>query len=121
MSHSPEELKGIAIAGRVSSVLSILGSFAIYWQYKNRFPVADVLWTFAMALDTYLVVFYHFDTQSLRKLEIKYIGVITILSFIPAFVFLFIRDHKGPIYGDETVSTLNRLETKHVLRLTELS
>lgn len=29
MSHSPEELKGIAIAGRVSSVLSILGSFTI--------------------------------------------------------------------------------------------
>lgn len=73
-----------------------------------------------MALDTYLVVFYHFDTQSLRKLEIKYIGVITILSFIPAFVFLFIRDHKGPIYGDETVSTFNQLETTHVLKLIEL-
>lgn len=29
MSHSPGELKGIAIAGRVSSVLSILGSFTI--------------------------------------------------------------------------------------------
>lgn len=68
-----------------------------------RFPVADVLWTFA--LDTYLVVFHHFDTQSLRKLEIKYTAVITTLSFIPAFVFLFIRGHeKGPIYGDETVS-----------------
>lgn len=84
---------------------------------KNRFPVADVLWTFAMALDTYLVVFYHFDTQSLRKLELKYIGIITALSFIPAFVFLFVRDHKGPIYGDETVSILNRLETKHISRL----
>ncbi|CAI7613451.1 unnamed protein product [Penicillium glandicola] len=57
-----------------------------------------------MALDTYLVVFYHFDTQSLRKLEIKYIGVITTLSFIPAFVFLFVPGHeKGPIYGDETI------------------
>ncbi|KAJ5931867.1 hypothetical protein N7516_006356 [Penicillium verrucosum] len=154
MSHSPEELKGIAIAGRVSSVLSILGSFTIIGAFAlsrhfrspihriifinsfynlfdsvatmistsgpaagntsslcqfqgfalQMFPVADVLWTFAMALDTYLVVFYHFDTQSLRKLEIKYISVITILSFIPAFVFLFIRDHKGPIYGDETVN-----------------
>jgi hypothetical protein len=78
---------------------------------KNRFPVADVLWTFAMAMDTYLVVFHHFDTQSLRKLEIKYISVITTLSFIPAFVFLFIRGHtKGPIYGDETVSSLERLK-----------
>lgn len=88
---------------------------------KYRFPVADVLWTFAMALDTYLVVFHHFDTQSLRKLEFKYLGVITILSFIPAFVFLFIRDHeKGAIYGDETVSILNRLEAKYVLRLIKL-
>ncbi|KAJ5529536.1 hypothetical protein N7527_002929 [Penicillium freii] len=153
MSHSPEELKGIAIAGRVSSVLSILGSFTIIGAFAlsrhfrspihriifinsfynlfdsvatmisisgpaagntsslcqfqgfalQMFPVADVLWTFAMALDTYLVVFYHFDTQALRKLETKYIGVITILSFIPAFAFLFIRDHKGPIYGDETI------------------
>lgn len=73
-----------------------------------------------MALDTYLVVFHHFDTQSLRKLELKYISVISILSFIPAFVFLFIRDReKGPIYGDETVSILDRLETA-VFRLTNL-
>jgi hypothetical protein len=71
-----------------------------------------------MALDTYLVVFHHFDTQSLRKLELKYIGVISTLSFIPAFVFLFVRGReKGPIYGDETVSILNKLET-NVYRLT---
>jgi hypothetical protein len=61
-----------------------------------------------MACDTYLVVFYHFDTQALRKLEVKYIGAITILSFIPAFVFLFIdTQEKGPIYGDQTVSISN--------------
>ena len=93
---------------------------AIYWQYKNRVPVADVLWTFAMALDTYLVVFYHFDTQSLRKLELKYIAVISTISFIPAFVFLFVPGHeKGPIYGDETVSILDRIEAD-VFRLTGL-
>ncbi|KAI2727161.1 hypothetical protein CBS147309_3503 [Penicillium roqueforti] len=154
MSYTPEELNRIAIAGRISSVLSILGSFTIIGAFAlsrhfrspihriiffnafynlfdsvatmistsgpaagdtsslcqfqgfalQMFPVADVLWTFAMALDTYLVVFYHFDTLSLRKLEVKYISVITALSFIPAFVFLFIRGHeKGPIYGDETI------------------
>ncbi|KXG46440.1 uncharacterized protein PGRI_052960 [Penicillium griseofulvum] len=154
MSNSPEELKGIAIAGRVSSVLSILGSFTIIGAFSlsrhfrspihriiffnsfynlfdsvatmistsgpaagntsslcrfqgfalQMFPVADVLWTFAMAWDTYLVVFYHFDTQALRKLEVKYIGAITILSFIPAFVFLFIHtQEKGPIYGDQII------------------
>ncbi|KAJ5963588.1 uncharacterized protein N7479_003464 [Penicillium vulpinum] len=154
MSLSREELKGIAIAGRVSSVFSILGSFTIigafYFSQHFRspihriiffnafynlfdsvatvistsgptagdtsslcqfqgfalqmFPVADVFWTFAMALDTYLVVFYHFDTQSLRRLEIKYILIITTLSFTPAFVFLFVHGHeKGPIYGDEAI------------------
>ncbi|KAJ5839020.1 uncharacterized protein N7525_004208 [Penicillium rubens] len=85
-------------AGDTSSLCQFQG-FAL-----QMFPVADVLWTFAMALDTYLVVFHHFDTQSLRKLELKYIGVISTLSFIPAFVFLFIRGReKGPIYGDETI------------------
>lgn len=59
-----------------------------------------------MALDTYLVVFYHFDAHTLHGLEIKYIGAITTVTFIPALVFLFINTpEKGPIYGDEIVST----------------
>lgn len=69
-----------------------------------RFPLADVLWTLAMALDTYLVVFHHFDAHSLHKLELKYIGGITVVTFIPALIFLFIRSpEKGPIYGSETI------------------
>lgn len=72
-----------------------------------RFPLADVLWTLAMALDTYLVVFYHFDAHALHKLEAKYTGVITTLTFIPAFVFLFINTPgRGSIYGSQTVSIL---------------
>lgn len=59
-----------------------------------------------MALDTYLVVFHHFDAHFLQKLEPKYIGGITTLTFIPALVFLFIRsDEKGPVYGSETVGS----------------
>lgn len=57
-----------------------------------------------MALDTYLVVFHHFDAHSLHKLELKYIGGITVVTFIPALIFLFIRSPgKGPIYGSETI------------------
>ncbi|KAJ5929800.1 hypothetical protein N7454_006750 [Penicillium verhagenii] len=57
-----------------------------------------------MALDTYLVVFHHFDAHYLQKLEVKYIGGITTLTFIPALVFLFIRsDEKGSVYGSETI------------------
>lgn len=79
-------------------------------DFRCRFPVADVLWTFAMALDTYLVVFHHFDAHSLQKLEKTYLGVITTLSFIPALVFLFIHTpEKGSLYGSEKVS-LDHLE-----------
>jgi hypothetical protein len=65
-----------------------------------------------MALDTYLVVFHRFDTYSLRKLERYYISLITLLTFIPALVFLFIRTSvKGPIYGSETVIAFYFLKT----------
>ncbi|KAJ5631820.1 uncharacterized protein N7484_011920 [Penicillium longicatenatum] len=84
------------------------GDFSPMCQFQGfalqMFPLADVLWTLAMALDTYLVVFHHYDTHYLQRLEPKYIGGITIVTFIPALVFLFIRsDEKGPVYGSETI------------------
>lgn len=72
---------------------------------ESRFPLADVLWTLAMALDVYLVTFHRFDGRELRKLEIKYTVAFTVLTFIPAFVFLFIRSPtRGPMYGSVIVS-----------------
>ncbi|KAL2815271.1 hypothetical protein BDW59DRAFT_177703 [Aspergillus cavernicola] len=66
----------------------------------QMFPVADVLWTVAMTWDVVLVVFYHYEPRALRRLEKKYLAIITTLSFIPAFVFLFIHNSdKGPLYG----------------------
>lgn len=71
----------------------------------SRFPLADVLWALAMALDVYLAVFHHFDGRALQKLEIMYVVAITVLTFIPALVFLFIRTPaRGPIYGGAIVS-----------------
>lgn len=59
-----------------------------------------------MACDVFLVVFYYYDVDSLRKLEIKYICVITALVSIPAVVFLFIHTtEKGLVYGSVTVSS----------------
>lgn len=64
-----------------------------------------MLWTLATALNVFLVVFWQFDTWMLRRLELVYTGFITLVTFVPAFVFLFIRDEsRGPIYGDEVVS-----------------
>lgn len=71
-----------------------------------RFPIADVLWTLAMAINVYLIVFHSYDIESLRRLEWKYVAGITTVTFIPAFVMLFIRTpDKGPMYGGVTVST----------------
>ncbi|CAK7230557.1 hypothetical protein SBRCBS47491_007624 [Sporothrix bragantina] len=70
----------------------------------QMFPLADVLWTLAMAIDVFLIVFYQYDANALRKLEIKYIGIITGVTFIPAFVFLFVHTaDKGHMYGSVTL------------------
>ncbi|KAJ5935780.1 hypothetical protein N7466_005327 [Penicillium verhagenii] len=154
MTLTAEQISAIGIAGRVTSVLSMLGTITIICAFVfsrhfrspihriiffnafynlfdsiatmisvsgpeagdysplcqfqgfalQMFPLADVFWTLAMAFDTYLVVFHHFDAHYLQKLEVKYIGGITTLTFIPALVFLFIRsDEKGSVYGSETV------------------
>ncbi|PKS08585.1 hypothetical protein jhhlp_004971 [Lomentospora prolificans] len=71
---------------------------------NQMFPVADVLWTLVMAVNVYLIVFRRYDTDSLRRLEWKYLVGISVLTFIPAFVFLFIRsEDKGPMYGSVTL------------------
>ncbi|KAI9930821.1 hypothetical protein ASPWEDRAFT_739296 [Aspergillus wentii DTO 134E9] len=66
----------------------------------QMFPLADVFWTLATALDVFLVVFKQYDAEALRKLEMKYIGIITPLVFIPALTFLFINtEDRGPMYS----------------------
>ncbi|KAJ5621917.1 hypothetical protein N7528_005149 [Penicillium herquei] len=84
------------------------GDYSPICQFQGfalqMFPLCDVLWTLAMAIDTYLVVFHHYDAHSLKKIEYKYISSITIITFIPAIVFLCIRSSsKGPVYGNETI------------------
>lgn len=58
-----------------------------------------------MAIDVFLIVFRRYDSESLKRLEWKYTVAITSITFVPAFVFLFIRtEEKGPLYGSVTVS-----------------
>lgn len=78
----------------------------------RRFPLADVLWTLAMALDVFLIVYYKYDSRDLRKLEPFYIVTITSLVGIPAGTFLFIHTAaKGPMYASVTVSTQQAFST----------
>jgi hypothetical protein len=60
-----------------------------------------------MAINVYLIVHHSYDVGSLRRLEWTYMSVITTVTFIPAFVFLFINtEENGPMYGSVTVSAL---------------
>jgi hypothetical protein len=58
-----------------------------------------------MAIDVFLIVFYKYNSEALRKLEKMYIVIITSLVFIPAITFLFIHTkERGPMYASVTVS-----------------
>lgn len=60
-----------------------------------------------MAIDVFLIVFRCYDTEALKRLEWKYMAVITTVTFIPAFTFLFIHTaDKGLMYGSVTVGGL---------------
>lgn len=66
---------------------------------------ADALWTLAMAVNAYLVIFRKYDIEDLKRLEKWYLLVCYGLPFIPAFAFCFVDDgSKGRMFGSATVS-----------------
>ncbi|KAK4155871.1 hypothetical protein C8A00DRAFT_41600 [Chaetomidium leptoderma] len=84
------------------------GNWAALCQFQGflnqMFPIADVLWTLAMAINVFLIVHRNYDIDSLRRLEWKYVVGITTITFIPAFVLLFIKtEENGPMYGSVTL------------------
>ncbi|CAM1510825.1 Fc.00g083380.m01.CDS01 [Cosmosporella sp. VM-42] len=92
----------ISISGPAAGNSSALCQFQGF--LNQMFPLADVLWTLAMAVDVFLIVFRRYDTESLKRLEWRYAAVITSITFVPAFVFLFIHtEARGPLYGSVTL------------------
>ncbi|CRG86099.1 hypothetical protein PISL3812_03102 [Talaromyces islandicus] len=92
----------ISVSGPDAGDASALCRFQAF--SLQMFPIADVFWTLVMAYDVFLIVFYRYDAEDLRRLEIKFIVIITTLVFVPAFVFLFIgTPEKGPLYGSEAI------------------
>lgn len=66
-----------------------------------RFVGADALWTLAMAINVHLAFYHRFDAQRLRKMEIPYLISCYGIPFIPAFIFIFIKNNEGVrIYGN---------------------
>ncbi|RAH85157.1 Nnf1-domain-containing protein [Aspergillus japonicus CBS 114.51] len=84
--------------GTASSLCQFQG-FLIQW-----FMPADALWTFAMACNVWLTFFHKYDSEQLRRLEVKYLLACYGLPFVPAFVYFFIETKtRGKIYGAATL------------------
>ncbi|KAH6951919.1 hypothetical protein DER45DRAFT_529275 [Fusarium avenaceum] len=67
----------------------------------HTFVGADALWTLAMAINVHLAFYHRFDAQRLRKMEIPYLISCYGIPFIPAFIFIFIKNNEGVrIYGN---------------------
>ncbi|RAK80441.1 Nnf1-domain-containing protein [Aspergillus fijiensis CBS 313.89] len=84
--------------GTASGLCQFQG-FLIQW-----FMPADALWTFAMACNVWLTFFHKYDSEQLRRLEVKYLVACYGLPFIPAFMYFFIETKtRGKIYGAATL------------------
>ncbi|OAA77503.1 GPCR, family 2-like protein [Akanthomyces lecanii RCEF 1005] len=67
----------------------------------QMFMPADAYWTLAMAVNVYLTFYYKFDAVALRRMEIPYLLLCYGVPFIPAFVFIFVKDQGGTrVYGN---------------------
>lgn len=57
-----------------------------------------------MAVNVYMVFFMSFNPTTFRQYLWIYCVICFGLPAIPAFVFLFIREDRGLVYGDAAVS-----------------
>ncbi|KAJ4263146.1 hypothetical protein NW762_006768 [Fusarium torreyae] len=67
----------------------------------QMFMPADAFWTLSMAINVYLTFYFKFDARRLRKMEIPYLIGCYGIPFVPAFVYIFIKNAEGErMYGD---------------------
>ncbi|KAM0334598.1 hypothetical protein ACHAPQ_005089 [Fusarium lateritium] len=70
----------------------------------QMFMPADAFWTLSMAINVYLTFYYKFDARKLRRMEIPYLIGCYGVPFIPAFIYIFIKNKEGQrIYGNATL------------------
>ncbi|KAJ9420071.1 G-protein coupled receptor 1 [Fusarium oxysporum] len=115
---STNDVKLITIIQQVCSVLSLVGCLFIITTFclcdafhkpinrltqaflLHTFVGADALWTLAMAINVYLAFYYRFDAQRLRKMELPYLLLCYGIPFLPAFIFIFVKNGDGVrVYG----------------------
>ncbi|KFA64710.1 hypothetical protein S40285_05264 [Stachybotrys chlorohalonatus IBT 40285] len=67
----------------------------------QMFMPADACWTLAMAVNVWLTFYHKYDAARLRRMEPLYLMCCYGIPFIPAFVYVFIRNSAGNrVYGD---------------------
>ncbi|KAL1871936.1 hypothetical protein Daus18300_004572 [Diaporthe australafricana] len=64
------------------------------------FMQSDPWWSFAMAINVYMVFFMSFNPTTFRQYLWLYCVICFGLPAIPSFVFLFLREERGLVYGD---------------------
>ncbi|KAJ0107252.1 hypothetical protein J7T55_007622 [Diaporthe amygdali] len=64
------------------------------------FMQSDPWWSFAMAINVYMVFFMSFNPTTFRQYLWLYCLICFGLPAIPSFVFLFLREDRGLVYGD---------------------
>ncbi|EFQ26114.1 G-protein coupled receptor [Colletotrichum graminicola] len=70
----------------------------------QMFMPADAFWTLAMAINVYLTFYYKFDAERLRRMEITYLVCCYGIPFVPALVYIFIKNDNGQrVYGNATL------------------
>ncbi|KAF4441862.1 G coupled receptor like [Fusarium acutatum] len=70
----------------------------------QMFMPADAFWTLSMAINVYLTFYFKFDARRLRKMEIPYLIGCYGIPFVPAFVYIFIKNEEGHrMYGNATL------------------
>lgn len=57
-----------------------------------------------MAINVYMVFFMSFNPSRFRQYLWIYCVICFGLPAVPAFVFLFVRENRGLVYGDAAVS-----------------
>ncbi|KAK1594009.1 G-protein coupled receptor [Colletotrichum navitas] len=70
----------------------------------QMFMPADAFWTLTMAINVYLTFYYKFDAERLRSMEITYLVCCYGIPFVPALVYIFIKNDNGQrVYGNATL------------------
>ncbi|POR35729.1 G-protein coupled receptor 1 [Tolypocladium paradoxum] len=86
--------------------VSQIDSFGCQFQafLIQLFMPADAFWILTMAINVYLTFYYKFDAERLRKMEMWYLLACYGIPFVPAFVFIFVKNQQGQrIYGNATL------------------